>query len=81
MKNILKCPSCNSPLSLTVAFSGCDWNSEAGEGSGYNYPLMLDCIECPRVFNLGYLNSDRAFSPVKKQKPYLEVSGYVVNSR
>lgn len=81
MNNILKCPSCNSPLSLTVSYSGCDWESEAGEGSGYKYPLMLDCTECPRVYDLGYLNSDRAFSPVAKYKPYVEASGFVVSSR
>jgi hypothetical protein len=73
VKYILKCPCCQSPLKLKVAFSGCDWETEAGDGSGYDYPLSLDCTNdnCARTYTLGYLKSYGSFSPVKDHKPYL----------
>jgi hypothetical protein len=70
--SILKCPACNSDLCLRLAFSGCDWETEAGEGSGYKYPLSLDCTNdrCARIFTLGYLKGYECFSQVKEHKPY-----------
>lgn len=81
MSNILKCVECGSDLSLCVAFSGCDWETEAGRGSGFKYPLHLDCTNdhCARVYTLGYLNDAYVFSPVKEHKPYTEATGFVVN--
>jgi hypothetical protein len=71
--NILKCPSCDSPLKLRIGYTGADWETEAGEGSGYNYPIMLTCNndKCARVYTLGHLKGYGVFSQIKENKPYL----------
>lgn len=48
MKDIhkLKCPHCNHILTIDFVYDGCDWNSEAGEGSGYDYEVGLVCNHC-----------------------------------
>jgi hypothetical protein len=76
----LKCPSCNSELELEIAFSGCDWETVAGEGSGYKYPMALKCISdrCVYVFTLGYVNDAHCFSPAIN-KPYARANGFMVN--
>jgi hypothetical protein len=76
----LKCPSCSGELELEISFTGCDWETVAGEGSGYKYPLSLNCknSRCAYVFTLGYVNDVRCFSPVIN-KPYSKARGFMVN--
>lgn len=83
MSNILKCVACDSELSLKVAFSGADWDTEAGEGSGYEYPISLECTNdhCARVYRLGHLNNAYAFSPMKNHKPYTVAEGFIEQGR
>lgn len=78
MKNQLKCPVCNDLLRLKIAFSGCDWDSEAGEGSNHNYPMSLDCTneKCAHTYTLGYLKDPYNFSSAI-EKPYKETKGYI----
>lgn len=66
MKYKLKCPACDSDLELSVGFTGCDWDTKAGEGSGYDYPLSLDCTNnnCARVYPLVHLKNENCFSEV-----------------
>lgn len=65
-KLMLKCPSCNSDLELSQGYTGADWDSEAGGGSGYGHNISLDCPEfgCGRVFLLGFVRREKDFSPV-----------------
>ena len=62
-----KCPACGSDLELEIGFTGCDWNCEAGENSGYDYQVSLNCPKhgCGRVFTLGMIKNDNDFSLIK----------------
>ncbi len=69
----LKCPVCGSVLHLEVAFDGCDWDTVAGNDSGYDCPISLACekIGCGCVFTLGRLKNESDFSEViEKNRPY-----------
>ena len=49
----LKCADCgNNDLKFHVAFTGAEWNCEAGDNSGYGYEVMLECSECGRVYHI-----------------------------
>ena len=62
-----KCPACGSNLELEIGFTGCDWNCEAGENSGYDYEISLSCNKhgCGRVFTLGMVKNYSDFSRIK----------------
>jgi hypothetical protein len=61
---LLNCPACTQPLELCISYDGADWNTEAGKGTGYEYPMSLACSnsECGNVYILGRLKSLNAFS-------------------
>ena len=63
MKKI-KCPNCGSELYLQLGYDGCDWDTVAGDGSGYDFPLSLCCHnnQCACIFTLGRLRNEFAFS-------------------
>lgn len=65
--NNLQCPECNATLKLTIGYTGMDWESKAGEGSGFGHEMSLNCTNdrCTRVFTLGYLRNEYDFSPVR----------------
>lgn len=65
--NKLKCPNCGSDLDLEIGFTGCDFDCEAGEGSGYDYEVSLACNKngCGRVFKLGMIKKYSDFSRIK----------------
>lgn len=73
MEKFLKCPDCGSDLELWQAYSGCDWNSEKGEGSGFGWEVYLACRgnSCARVYLLGYTKELHHFvTPIEKLRPY-----------
>lgn len=55
----LKCTACGSELRLEVAFTGCDWETEAGKGSGYNWPISLKCPnpDCAIIYTIGHVKN------------------------
>ena len=59
-ENKLTCAACGGNLDLQVCFDDCDWDSAAGEGSGFGWELALVC-ECGRVFPIGRLKNDSDF--------------------
>mgnify|MGYP000064844623 CR=1 FL=1 len=63
---MLKCNECGSVLKLSIGYTGCDWNTEAGEGSGYGYEVSLDCTNanCARIYTIGHIKNINDFSPV-----------------
>lgn len=65
-KKNLKCPYCNSDLSLEMGYSGADWETIAGEGSGYGYVLSLECMNntCASVFDLVHAKNSDSVSVV-----------------
>ncbi len=71
--NMLECPVCQSMLKLSIGYTGCDWLCEAGEESGYDYEVSLNCVNgsCARVFTLGHMKNGNDFSEVKDHKPYV----------
>ncbi|MFR1687967.1 MAG: hypothetical protein ACLSVX_12395 [Massilimicrobiota timonensis] len=46
----LKCNGCGNVLEITFGYDGCDWHSEAGEGSGYGYEVGLVCNHCGNYY-------------------------------
>jgi hypothetical protein len=60
----LKCHNCDTILKLVICFTGCDWDTKKGEGSGYGYPISLDCDNCGSVHTLGHVKGYGDFSEV-----------------
>jgi len=59
------CEGCKKELKLsTVSFTGCDWNCDAGDNSGFDYEIALEC-DCGRIYTLGMIKSEKDFSPFK----------------
>lgn len=52
MKKYLKCPYCDTELELSIGYDGCDWNSAAGEGSGFGHIVSLECPNDGYIFPL-----------------------------
>lgn len=44
------CGRCGEELTYDVAFDGCDENSEAGSGSGFDWSVKLYCDKCGRIY-------------------------------
>lgn len=65
--NGLVCSGCGGDLELEINIAGTDRDSEAGEGSGFNNEVQLCCNKygCGRVYKIGYLQRENAFSPPK----------------
>lgn len=66
----LCCDKCGAVLKLNLGYTGTDWESEAGEGSGYGLQMSLDCTnsKCAAVYVLGYLKDYNDFSPLRKEE-------------
>lgn len=62
----LKCPICGTELELTIGYTGADWNTKAGKGSGYGWEISLDCTKdgCGRVYTIGHIKKYGDFSEV-----------------
>lgn len=65
-EKVLRCSNCGSELKLSIGYTGCDWNTEAGEGSDYNYEVSLDCTnqECASIYTIGHIKNINDFTPV-----------------
>jgi hypothetical protein len=62
------CEGCKRELKLSaIGFTGCDWNCEAGENTGYDYQIALEC-ECGRIYPIGMIKNEKDFSPMKDVK-------------
>jgi len=68
-KKMLKCPYCDSVLELRIGFSGCDWDTVKGEGSGYDNPISLSCTNesCATIFPLVHAKEMHYVSVVKEE--------------
>jgi len=64
---MLKCPKCNSILKLDIAYSGCDWDTQAGQGSGYGWEVSLHCQSCGRLFTIGHIKDYNNFEELKPE--------------
>lgn len=64
----IRCAGCGGyNIKMSVGFDGADWNSEAGEGSGYKYSINLDCEDCGRVYPVCRLKNEFAVNPIKEK--------------
>jgi len=63
----LKCPLCNTNLKLSVGFTGCDWDTVKGEGSGYGWDVSLVCLndDCRALFTIGHVRNEYDFAEMK----------------
>lgn len=67
----LKCTRCGKDLELSAGFDGCDWESVAGEKSGFKYTIALVCNDCGRVYPIGRLKNYQDFCEnIEKLRPY-----------
>ncbi|MEA5023913.1 hypothetical protein SDC9_15161 [bioreactor metagenome] len=66
---MLKCPICNNPLKLDIAYSGCDWDTIKGQGSGYGWEVSLFCdnSKCGSLFTIGHIKNLCDFSELKPE--------------
>lgn len=66
MNDNLKCPVCGTELEFEFSFDGCDWDSKAGEGSGFDNQISLCCpkMGCGRVFPIVRVKKESDFSEV-----------------
>ena len=65
----LKCTGCGSDLRLTFGYSGADWNTVKGNGSGYGIEVSLDCTnkKCGLVYTLGHIKNYGDFVELKEE--------------
>lgn len=68
-KKMLKCPYCDSELQLSIGFTGADWDTVAGDRSGYGWPISLDCTNdgCAKIFPLVHAKEMHSVSVVKEE--------------
>lgn len=67
----LKCTRCGSVLRINIAFDGCDWNSEKGKGSGYDYEVGLACDKCGSFYPIVRTKNEHDAVCVKESiRPY-----------
>lgn len=66
---MLKCPVCQSELELYIGFTGADWDTVAGDRSGFGYPISLKCpnADCARIFPLVHVKNPNHVSVVKDE--------------
>lgn len=57
-----KCEVCGSRLEMSVGYTGADWNSKAGEGSGFGWEVALICPDCGRMYTVCYCKNERDIS-------------------
>lgn len=65
----LECVFCRSPLRLSIGYTGCDWHTVAGEGSGYGYDVSLFCTndECGVIYTIGHIKKESDFVEMKPE--------------
>lgn len=69
----LKCSACGSlDIRMHVGCDGADWDSEAGEGSGFDFGIDLVCEDCGRCYPVCRLKDEFAVSPLREKEASLE---------
>ncbi|MFL1672513.1 hypothetical protein [Paenibacillus dendritiformis] len=68
-KKMLKCPYCDFDLVLHQGFTGADWDTVEGKGSGFGWVLSLECPneDCSKVFPLVHSKEMHSISVVKEE--------------
>lgn len=68
-KTMLKCPNCETELQLKITFSGADWETVAGDRSGYGHPISLVCNndKCASIYPLVHVKNPHDVSVVKEE--------------
>ena len=62
-KNMPICEKCKTErLEVKVGYTGSDWDSKAGDGSGFGWEISLVCPKCGRGYVIGHLKSQYDFS-------------------
>ena len=50
---------CGSPLYVSIGYTGADWDTIAGDGSGYGYEVSLRCNKCNRSYAICNLKENK----------------------
>lgn len=66
---ILKCSECGSDLKLNIGYTGADWDTVAGDGSGYGWAIHLDCTNdsCALIYPIGHVKNFSDFTKMKNE--------------
>lgn len=67
MMQMLKCPQCNTILKLNIGYTGCDWDTVKGQGSGYGWEVSLHCVSCSSLFTIGHIKDYFSFAELKPE--------------
>lgn len=51
-KHLAPLCQCGTPLYLSIGYSGADWETTAGDDSGYGYEVSLICKSCNKIYNI-----------------------------
>lgn len=64
---MLKC-QCGAELELRIGYTGADWDTEAGEDSGFGHVISLACPNdrCGLIYDIGHVQRPGDFSPLKE---------------
>lgn len=70
MEKMLRCSYCNAILKLQIGYTGCEWETVAGEGSGYGHEISLQCTNdgCATCFPLVHAKESHDVSVVKEER-------------
>lgn len=65
----LECPVCHSILKLDIGYTGCDWNTKKGKGTGFGWEVSLVCtnIKCRSLFTIGHIRNINDFVGLKDE--------------
>lgn len=67
MMPMLKCPKCDNVLKLQIGYTGCDWDTKKGKGSGYGWEVSLTCDNCGRLYTIGHVKELNNFAELKDE--------------
>lgn len=72
----LKCEGCSSyNLKVTVGYDGADYESVDGEGSGFDWLVMIECNDCARCYPIIRLNDEFCCSHLAREGTYIYRDG------
>ena len=60
--NLPPCGECGSGLEMSVGYTGADWNSVAGDGSGVGWEVSRVCPTCGRCYVICHVKDSKDIS-------------------
>ena len=61
MMQLPRC-ECGGEQTVEVVYTGADWLTVAGEGSGFDYEIHLVCKWCGGIYHIGNVKKETDFA-------------------